>query len=338
MPNCRFYIPIAQRQSADYDAERLRMHLASCKRAMGNLHFCGDYFVMTDSNQRRAFYCQDSLWQSFTNLAIQRSTTVDALINEAMAYYARSSGAACDSCGVSSFPGGGQPVQNYPSQNYNPPQSQSYGQQAQNYGQQAQNYGQPQAQEYPQQAVNYNASIPAPPVRQSYGAGIAPAPQQPLGARVPPPAPPTPYRRPPSIFEDSPAEAARKPMVLASLQQNNAPQQNYNAGAQGYNQAQSAQAQASQPPLYIVFAGQRYVVDKDKYIIGRSSQLADLVIRDANISRKHCAVIFKNGSYYIKDLDSTNGIEYKGNRIDTKRIDEGDQFNICEFNFTFTYR
>ena len=62
------------------------------------------------------------------------------------------------------------------------------------------------------------------------------------------------------------------------------------------------------------------------------------VIRDANISRKHCAVIFKNGAYYIKDLDSTNGIEYKGNRIDTKRIDEGDQFNICDFNFTFTYR
>ena len=40
----------------------------------------------------------------------------------------------------------------------------------------------------------------------------------------------------------------------------------------------------------------------------------------------------------MKDLDSTNGIEYKGNRIDTKRIDEGDQFNICDFNFTFTYR
>ncbi len=318
------------------------MHLASCKRAMGNLHFCGDNFVMTDSSQRRAFYCQDSLWQSFTNMAIQRSTTVDALINEAMAYYAQSSGAAGDSCDASAFSGNGQPIQNYPAQNYNPAQAQSYGQQAQNYGQQAQNYGQqaqnygqPQAQEYAQQAVNYNASIPAPPVRRSYGAGIAPAPQQPLGARVPPPAPPSPYRRPPSIFEDSPAEAARKPMVLASLQQNNAPQQNYNANAMGYSQGAQAQAQ---PPLYIVFAGQRYVVDKDKYIIGRSSQLADLVIRDANISRKHCAVIYKNGSYYIKDLDSTNGIEYKGNRIDTKRIDEGDQFNICEFNFTFTYR
>lgn len=111
----------------------------------------------------------------------------------------------------------------------------------------------------------------------------------------------------------------------------------------GYQAPQNIPAQplmqmTGQPPLYIVFANQRYTVDKDKFIIGRSSQLADLVIRDGNISRKHCAIIYKGGAYYIKDLDSTNGIEYKGQRIDTKRIDEGDVFNICEFQFTFTYR
>lgn len=262
---------------------------------------------MMDANQRRAFYCQESLWQAFTNLAIQRSTTVDALINEAMAYFLQGSGGVMngmdESRGASNLPVGSG--QNYP-------------------GSGMQNYP-------PQPPNNYNSSIPAPPVRQSYGGGVA---SSPLGARVPPPTPPSPYRRPPSLFEESPADAARKPMVLASLQNNPAP--SFQPPQPAYNSAPpSAQ---SQQPLYIVFAGQRYTVDKDKYIIGRSSQLADLVIRDANISRKHCAVIYKNGAYYIKDLDSTNGIEYKGNRIDTKRIDEGDQFNICDFNFTFTYR
>lgn len=272
---------------------------------------------MTDANQRRAFYCQDSLWQAFTNLAIQRSTTVDALINEAMSFFVQSNGGAMNGAiepyGASSLPGTGM-GQNYPAQG-------------------GQNYPSPGVQNYPPQPpVNFNNSIPAPPVRQSYGGGVAQAPQAPLGARVPPP--PSPYRRPPSLFEESPAGAARKPMVLASLQSNQSP--SYQQAQPAYNSPQQP-AQAQQP-LYIVFAGQRYTVDKDKYIIGRSSQLADLVIRDANISRKHCAVIFKNGAYYIKDLDSTNGIEYKGNRIDTKRIDEGDQFNICDFNFTFTYR
>ena len=128
-------------------------------------------------------------------------------------------------------------------------------------------------------------------------------------------------------------------MVLASLSQPAQPQNNASVIPQPQAYAQrNQQVPQGQPPLYIIFGNQRYTVEKDKYIIGRSSQLADLVIRDGNMSRKHCAVIFNNGSYYIKDLDSTNGIEFQGHRIDTKRIEEGDQFNICEFHFTFTYR
>ena len=97
-------------------------------------------------------------------------------------------------------------------------------------------------------------------------------------------------------------------------------------------------AAVSGPRLTLIFDNQRYPIDKDKFIIGRSSQLADLAIRDANISRKHCAVVLKNGNYYIKDLDSTNGIEYNGDRIDSKRIEEGDCFYVCEYEFRFTYK
>ncbi|MBR4984897.1 MAG: FHA domain-containing protein, partial [Proteobacteria bacterium] len=161
--------------------------------------------------------------------------------------------------------------------------------------------------------------------------------QAPQGGRVPPPSPN--YRRPPSVFEDAVNDrggAGAPQMALASLAE---PRQPYPQGPQPMAPVgPQASPQYGQPPLYIIFANQKYTVDKDKYIIGRSSQLADLVIRDANISRKHCAVIYKNGAYYIKDLDSTNGIEFKGNRIDTKRIEEGDVFNICEFSFQFTYR
>src|SRR5207248_844944 len=46
----------------------------------------------------------------------------------------------------------------------------------------------------------------------------------------------------------------------------------------------------------------------------------------------------RNGMFYIKDLGSTNGIDYKGMRIDNKRIDEGDVFHICDYELRFTYR
>ena len=91
-------------------------------------------------------------------------------------------------------------------------------------------------------------------------------------------------------------------------------------------------------PLWLIFNNQRYRVDKDKFIIGRGSTMTDLTIRDGNISRKHAAVIFRNGSYYIKDLDSTNGIDFRGNRIDSKKIEEGDIFSICDYEIRFTYR
>jgi pSer/pThr/pTyr-binding forkhead associated (FHA) protein len=76
-------------------------------------------------------------------------------------------------------------------------------------------------------------------------------------------------------------------------------------------------------PCILIFGNQRYVVDKDQFIIGRGTKSSDLPIRDGNISRKHAAVIRRNGEYYIKDLGSTNGIDYKGERIEGKKIEEG---------------
>ena len=97
-------------------------------------------------------------------------------------------------------------------------------------------------------------------------------------------------------------------------------------------------ASQNTPTLYLIFNNQRIPIDKDQFIIGRGSKTSDLAIKDGNISRKHAAVIRRNGTYYIKDLGSTNGIDYKGMRIDNKRIDEGDVFHLCDYELRFTYR
>jgi hypothetical protein len=94
----------------------------------------------------------------------------------------------------------------------------------------------------------------------------------------------------------------------------------------------------SRPYLYVIFNGQKIPVTKDEFIIGRGSRSADLPIKDGNISRRHAAVVWHNGSYYMKDLGSTNGIEFQGRRFDTKRIDEGDLFRMCDYELRFTYQ
>ena len=90
--------------------------------------------------------------------------------------------------------------------------------------------------------------------------------------------------------------------------------------------------------LVLRFNGQTIPIDKDEFIIGRGSRTADLAIRDGNISRRHAAVVFHDGVYFMKDLGSTNGIEYAGQRVESKRIEDGDVYNICDYEIRFSYR
>ena len=95
---------------------------------------------------------------------------------------------------------------------------------------------------------------------------------------------------------------------------------------------------AGAPPLYLIFGNQKLIVDKEQFIIGRGSKTSDLPIRDGNISRKHAAVIRRGNDYYIKDLGSTNGIDFNGERIEARKIEEGDVYSICDYQFRFTFR
>lgn len=90
--------------------------------------------------------------------------------------------------------------------------------------------------------------------------------------------------------------------------------------------------------LVLKFNGQTFPIEKDEFIIGRGARTADLAIRDGNISRRHAAVVFHDGGYFMKDLGSTNGIEYAGQRVESKRIEEGDIYHICDYELRFSYR
>ena len=86
----------------------------------------------------------------------------------------------------------------------------------------------------------------------------------------------------------------------------------------------------------------RLVIDigggSTEFIIGRGAKTADLPIKDGNISRRHAAIIFQNGAFYMKDLGSTNGVEYQGRRVDGRHIQEGDVYQLCDYELRFTYR
>ncbi len=161
------------------------------------------------------------------------------------------------------------------------------------------------------------APMPTPAARGGgASAGGAPPPQRAPSRQQPPPRrgapPPPPGLRRGSGGSGAPPQRLRTPAAEPS--------------------------QTTAPTLYLIFNNERIPIDKDQFILGRGSKTSDLAIKDGNISRKHAAVIRRNGVYYIKDLGSTNGIDYKGMRIDNKRIDEGDVFHLCDYELKFTFR
>jgi hypothetical protein len=178
---------------------------------------------------------------------------------------------------------------------------------------------------------------------KNYQAGTASSqnlPQQPAqgtnGPSMQPPSPPrprVPTPAPPAARDGMDARVSRP-----SIPPPAPPRPNRSTPAPPNPRVTPEPMQAQGPTLFLVFNNQRIPIDKDQFIIGRGSKTSDLAIKDGNISRKHAAVIRRNGMFYIKDLGSTNGIDYKGMRIDNKRIDEGDIFHICDYELRFTYR
>jgi Protein of unknown function (DUF3662)/FHA domain len=71
--------------------------------------------------------------------------------------------------------------------------------------------------------------------------------------------------------------------------------------------------------------------------IGRSRE-ADIVLDDANVSRKHAEVRPSGGSWIVRDLGSTNGVKVNGRRLDPNRpqsLKRGDVIELGTSRVTF---
>ena len=256
----------------------------------------------------RHFYCRDVLWETFEQMANDFDCSIDYLINEAMRYYARSKNYQSASGNSAGANVGSQP----PPMGAPGPAPAAAGQ-----GLSAGGMGMPSASGAGQ------ARRPPPPTQPPPGGPGAMG--MPQSARRPAPATP-------GYVPGGAGPTLQRPAVSPT-------------GAPPFQAPAAQPASQTQPPpvavgatLYLLYNNQRYPITKDQFIIGRGSKTSDLAIKDGNISRKHAAVIRRNGTFYIKDLGSTNGIDYKGMRIDNKRIDEGDIFHLCDYEIRFTYR
>ena len=84
----------------------------------------------------------------------------------------------------------------------------------------------------------------------------------------------------------------------------------------------------------LTWDGERREVEKRRVLIGRSKE-CDVQLADPNVSRRHAEVRQEGASYWVVDLDSTNGIEVNGRRLKRAKLEDGDRITLGSTDMTF---
>lgn len=271
--------------------------------------------MATDRNKKslRTFQCRDYLWEYFEQMASELDCSVDYLVNEAMRQYARARLQASRGGGA----GGSQPSLRPVAPPSRPSSSAGSIPSIRTAGSGSHPGVTAGSGSHPGAAGP--GGPPHPPVQggpQASSSGAFAAPPPPPSAAAGPPAPPRP----------SPPDVTPRPSTPPPLPGQVPPAPSDHV------------ATPQRPPLFLIFNGEKIPITKDEFVIGRGAKHADLAIKDGNISRRHVAVVFQNGQFFVRDLGSTNGIEYAGERVEARRIDDGDVFHLCDYELRFSYQ
>ncbi len=173
-----------------------------------------------------------------------------------------------------------------------------------------------------------NGFIDAPGIHQTLQGGSL------LGA-------PTPGLAAPSgAVEREPTGSAEPtgPMAAASAQ-SLAPEDTAALSAQAVGHFAGEDAlEAERGQLYVITEGGNLDrVVKDRFVIGRGKH-CDFVIHSGKVSREHAVVVKEASNWFIEDLGSSNGTWFNKQRVKRRRVEDGDEYYICNEKIKFVLR
>src|SRR6185437_759808 len=105
--------------------------------------------------------------------------------------------------------------------------------------------------------------------------------------------------------------------------------------AQATEAASAAELGVEREVAVLTWDGQTKRVDKRRVVLGRSRE-CDIQVEDPNVSRRHAELRQEGASYWIVDLESTNGIEVNGHRVKRAKLESGDSFTVGSTDVVFT--
>ncbi|MCG8653348.1 MAG: GGDEF domain-containing protein [Pirellulales bacterium] len=76
------------------------------------------------------------------------------------------------------------------------------------------------------------------------------------------------------------------------------------------------------------------LLEADQFTVGRDA-LADLVVPDHSVSRRHAELVRHELGFFVRDLGSTNGTFVNGQLVEEQQLNSGDTIRFGSFLFRF---
>ena len=83
--------------------------------------------------------------------------------------------------------------------------------------------------------------------------------------------------------------------------------------------------------------GQSYPLEGDRLVIGRSPDAA-VFLDDVTVSRDHAVLVRRSGHWYLDDSGSLNGSYVNRHRIESHKLQAGDELQIGKYKLTYLER
>jgi hypothetical protein len=84
-------------------------------------------------------------------------------------------------------------------------------------------------------------------------------------------------------------------------------------------------------------AGESFAVDRERMSIGRRPD-SDVFLDDVTVSRDHALLVSRGEHWYLDDCGSLNGTYVNRSRIESHRLEEGDEVQIGKYKLTYHAR
>ena len=84
-------------------------------------------------------------------------------------------------------------------------------------------------------------------------------------------------------------------------------------------------------------AGESFAVDRDRMSIGRTPDAA-VFLDDVTVSRNHALIVRRDDGLYIDDLGSLNGTYVNRRRIESHKLDDGDEIQVGKYKLSYLER